>query len=130
VLSARPVRGSSVAGDPSDVVPVVVVVLVVFIVVFVEVGTVVDEFEVERSAVGVGVDEFTRWFDVTSGGSVVDADPAEALEIAPDGGGVDEELVSVAVESGSAEAIPGLLATAAPTPNATARAPTRPTYVP
>jgi hypothetical protein len=40
----------------------------------------------------------------------------------------DDELEELDVESGSANATPGVLATAAPTPSATANAPTRPIY--
>jgi hypothetical protein len=50
-----------------------------------------------------------------------DSDEVDELDDEED----DEELESV----GSASATPGMLATAVPTPSATANAPTRPTYL-
>jgi len=78
--------------------------------------------------------------DVTSGSDGV-VDPEEPAEL-PDGlllsadedaeeldESDDDELDDAPASDGSARATPGIVATADPTPSATANAPTRPTYL-
>jgi hypothetical protein len=116
VLCAIPVRGSPVAVDPIDVVPVVLVV---------PVDTV--ELDAAEGEPGEGV--------VADIGEAIDAAVGSVAGVVSAAGvvpvdGVDGNSVLDDPESiGSANAIPGVLATAAPTPKATANAPTRPTYV-
>jgi hypothetical protein len=57
------------------------------------------------------------------------AEPVEGEPEVPPDVDADESVDDVDPASGSAHATPGVLATAAPTPNATANAPTRPTYL-
>jgi hypothetical protein len=60
------------------------------------------------------------------GGAAVGDEPADGDVEEPDDEPVED--VFVFVSDGSAETTPGVVATATPTPNATAKAPTRPTY--
>jgi hypothetical protein len=68
------------------------------------------------------VDEVVVDDDEVTPDGEVDTDELEVLSV------VDDEVLDVPLESvGSARATPGIVATADPTPRATAKAPTRPT---
>jgi len=98
-------------------------------------GSVVDDDSSETDLSVSVDDESVVDDDAFESDGLVDFDePVEALDGLPfsadeDSDEVDElddeELESV----GSASATPGMLATAVPTPSATANAPTRPTYL-
>ena len=118
LLCASPLRGSSVAVDPIDVVPVMLVALVVYEV-EVDPPTKVP-LDGAASDSAAPVDE-----EVVSVDAVVDdVLPVEGVAPVAD----DESVVDETGSVGSAHATPGLFATATPTPSATANAPTRPIY--
>jgi hypothetical protein len=120
LLCASPLRGSSVAVDPIEVLPVMLVALVV------------DEVEVDpptEVALDGGASDSAGLVDeeVVPVDAVVTLDdvlPVEGVAPVAD----DESVVDETGSVGSAHATPGVVATATPTPNATANAPTRPIY--
>jgi hypothetical protein len=82
------------------------------------------EFDV--GVVFVAVDEVS--VDPAADAVAGEAGPVGFVNVVFDEGDGDDGD-SLCAESGCANAMPGVLATAAPTPNATANAPTRPTYL-
>jgi hypothetical protein len=121
LLCATPLRGSSLAVDPIEVVPVMLVELVV------------DDVEVDAPT-GVLLDGGPSDLTGPVDEEVVAVDAVRAVDDLPAVEGVapvdDVEEESVVDESvGFAHATPGVVATATPTPKATAKPPTRPTYL-
>jgi hypothetical protein len=88
------------------------------------VDTVADEDVDDAEACGFGPSEAACVADVVESDEVVDESVSGDADSFDDG----DVLVDV-VAGSSAHATPGLLATAPPMPSATARAPTRPTYL-
>lgn len=113
VLCTTPVRGSGVAHESADN----------------ELWAVVDD--VDEIVVNDGDSEPDGEFDADDElGERLDGPlwPVDEDAVEP-GEPEDEELDDEPESDGSARATPGMVATAVPTPSATASAPTRPTYL-
>jgi hypothetical protein len=111
VLCTMPVRGSGVAdGSADDGLPVAVDDVV---------ETVVSDGDVEPDGDVDADDELEEGVDRLLLSVDEEADELDELE--------DEELDDELESDGTASATPGVVATATPTPSATAKAPTRPT---
>jgi hypothetical protein len=122
LLCASPLRGSSVAVDPIEVVPVMLVALFV------------DEVELDpptEVALDGGASDSAGLVDgdVDPVGGIVEVDDVLSVEgVLPVDDVEEESVVDEPGSVGSAHATPGVAATATPTPKATANAPTRPIY--